>query len=609
MSSKNSADRFEGYLAYSIIHSPSFTFLVGPKHTKLTIQSGLAQHVSKPLHNLMNNGHTRESKHRIAVLEEEDAETFVAFCEYAYTGDYNVPQLPVPQEEYRAGVADSAPSPGNSWRGTYRSDSVSSGIPPPAPSPPPESIGKSSQTAKLDSPPMIEEDIPAEAAAEVEAEAAVETQEVSKEDENSDVPTLEPLDQPQKPAEYLNESPNAEYPGTAPEQGCVDAEVTPTPTDEDDRLELPEEWSKPSKLSKKDKKKKKQQQQKLEEERPASLTPPSTPPPEHPSNEVHPEPVVETPAGAEKMLPREELKPVPAEEPYAEHETEPEPEVEPKIALEEAPEEWEEPSAYPTEDAQRQDEWEADDAENQGRVYQSETNETQETTKPVIDMSFAKQTDSSPRTPGLSLWDEFAALQYNYNRPSPSANTNADVSDASRATELPYLTFHAKVYVFATRYLIPALAQLCLRKLHRDLVHLSFADEEILRDPYVDMQQDVGSLAMQQDLGSLAMRQAPMVLDLLRYAYTRTTRLEPINPTSATQLRENELRRLVVHYAACKVKELARYHAPGDSETATPSVRPVDVKLNRTNLGFPKSLRSLLDMTPELASDLVYRMM
>ncbi|KAJ6105222.1 hypothetical protein N7523_010032 [Penicillium sp. IBT 18751x] len=36
----------------------------------------------------MNNGHTRESKHRIAVLEDEDVETFVAFCEYAYTGDY-----------------------------------------------------------------------------------------------------------------------------------------------------------------------------------------------------------------------------------------------------------------------------------------------------------------------------------------------------------------------------------------------------------------------------------------------------------------------------------------------------------------------------------------
>jgi hypothetical protein len=28
----------------------------------------------------------------IAVLEEDDVETFVAFCEYAYTGDYNVPR-------------------------------------------------------------------------------------------------------------------------------------------------------------------------------------------------------------------------------------------------------------------------------------------------------------------------------------------------------------------------------------------------------------------------------------------------------------------------------------------------------------------------------------
>src|SRR5205085_7718452 len=34
----------------------------------------------------------------------------------------------------------------------------------------------------------------------------------------------------------------------------------------------------------------------------------------------------------------------------------------------------------------------------------------------------------------------------------------------------PYLLLHAKLYVFATRYLIPTLAQLCLKKLHQDLV-------------------------------------------------------------------------------------------------------------------------------------------
>jgi hypothetical protein len=98
-----------------------------------------------------------------------------------------------------------------------------------------------------------------------------------------------------------------------------------------------------------------------------------------------------------------------------------------------------------------------------------------------------------------------------------------------------------------------------------------------------------------------------MVLNLVHYVYTKTARLEPISPTSATQLRENELRRLVVHYAACKVKDLAKYHSPDDSATATPSLRPVEVE--RAETSAPRSLRSLLDMTTELASDLVYRMM
>ncbi|KAF3898280.1 hypothetical protein GY631_1152 [Trichophyton interdigitale] len=75
----------------SIINSPQFTFLIGPGHSKVTIQSGLAKHVSPRLDGLMNNGHTRESRHRIAVLEDEDVETFTGFCEFAYTGDYTVP--------------------------------------------------------------------------------------------------------------------------------------------------------------------------------------------------------------------------------------------------------------------------------------------------------------------------------------------------------------------------------------------------------------------------------------------------------------------------------------------------------------------------------------
>jgi hypothetical protein len=212
----------------------------------------------------------------------------------------------------------------------------------------------------------------------------------------------------------------------------------------------------------------------------------------------------------------------------------------------------------------------------------------------MLDMSFAQQQATSPCEPGLSLWDEFTSLRYD----DPPTSEPAPIETPS--TELPYITFHAKLYVFATRYLIPALAQLCLRKLHRDLLLLSSTHFE------------TADLGDSQILDGLAATKAQMVLELVHYAYTKTSRLEPISPTSATQLRENQLRRLVVHYAACNVKELARYHSAEDSVSATPSLRPVDAKTERDETSIsnsPKSLRALLDLTTELASDLVYRMM
>lgn len=572
---KNSADTREGS-SDSIIHSPSFTFLVGSKHTRLTIQSGLAQHVSKPLHNLMNNGHTRESKHRIAVLEDEDAETFVAFCEYAYTGDYRVPKSPIPQPEPRTGVVENAPSPGQSWRKTFRSESVSSVIPPPAPSPPPESIEVSSPTVAApaepepEPTPVIEEDVTAEAAAEAMDQPEIGDAEPKGEDV---------FHEPQETA--------------VPSQPVAD-EQPPAPENDTDNWAS---WEAPpnsnAKKAKK-KKNKKREYQASPEEPPVNLTPPSTPPPAYPELEEIPPPedAFEEPT-VEQVSPEPESVNQPEPEPEVPAEPMPEPEPEPETGLEE----WGETSTSPPEvppDNQPEEEAPAEDRWDDGTVEdQDGFNEPVESRpKPFIDMSFVKQPDSSPHTPGLSLWDEFGALQYNDDGPAPVAapvETGAD--------DLPYLTFHAKVYVFATRYLIPALAQLCLRKLHRDLLHLNFGDADA-KDPGLDLHQ----------LGGLAVRQAPMVLDLLRYAYTKTARLEPISPTSATQLRENELRRLVVHYAACKVKELSRFHSSGDSGMATPAAR-LDSKVDRAEDSAPTSLRVLLDLTPELASDLVYRMM
>lgn len=593
----------------------------------------------------MNNGHTRESRHRIAVLEEEDVETFVAFSEYAYTGDYKVPQAPVPRE-HRVSVAESVHSPVNSWRGTYRSSSMSSAVPPPAPSPPPEFVDNGLSKAEtenitqpqpeLEPSSVIGEDPAAEAAAEAAtvAEAATGAEaEIGVVEEDKG-----PVESVDEPAENKDDQPATTQEAEADADAGLsplpeaDEQAEPDPANEaDDWASWPTEDKTPKdnnetkgKKGKKKDKKKKKNQPAAEEDVPANLTPPTTPPtnpvemhelslenateepaePVDPVESIEPESVAEQPA--EITSPEEgPAETSPAEAPAAELEHA---ELEPPAEqdLEPVPETATQSVTPP------QEEWEASNGDEQqanevwaepgdGDQDQPATNEPIDPPKPVIDMSFAKQPDASPRTPGMSLWDEFATLRYNdEHQATPTLNVNVNASVNDSPTDLPYLTFHAKVYVFATRYLIPALAQLCLRKLHRDLVHLTFADADgDLMDPYQD----------RAVLGGLAARQAPRVLDLIRYAYTKTTRLEPISPTSATQLRENELRRLVVHYAACKVKELARYHSAGDSEVATPSLRPIDGRVERGDEGAPKNLRSLLDMTPELASDLVYRMM
>lgn len=522
------------------------------------------------------NGPTRESKHRIAVLEEDDVETFVAFCEYAYTGDYNVPRPEREvQEEHKIGVVENSPSTAT-WRGNYRTGSMSSTVPPPAPSPPPQFRHRGQagyhQSAPEPEPPVPQ---PVSEPAPVEVKESV-TPTFTPEPEVESAPAPEP----EAPVEVTEPEPEPET--------YHEAETAPEPPAEkvpaDDEWAVPTEepatWEseepKANKKKGKKGKKGKKQAESVEEELPApadpvSLTPPSTPPPEVASEPV-PEPAaepVEEWATAEPALEPTENREQPAEEPA------PEPEAAP---AEEQP---------PAPEGPMEDSWTQDRSEGTS-ITQAQRQ------RPMLDMSFANQQATSPCEPGLNLWDEFTSLQYD--EPTTSKPTPVETP----SNELPYITFHAKVYVFATRYLIPALAQLCLRKLHRDLLLLSSTDFE------------TADLDDSQILDGLAATKAQMVLELVHYAYTKTARLEPISPTSATQLRENQLRRLVVHYAACNVKELSRYHSAEDSVSTTPSLRPVDAKTERLETSTstsPKSLRALLDLTTELASDLVYRMM
>ncbi|EHA21543.1 hypothetical protein ASPNIDRAFT_133197, partial [Aspergillus niger ATCC 1015] len=452
--------------------------------------SGLARHVSQPLDHLMNSGETRESKHHIAVLEEYDVETFVAFCEYAYTGDYRVPP-PGSREEDREEQAVNNP-----FRGVFSNDPSSpAAIPPRAPTPP----GRPVDQPHGD-----------------EHEKSLDDGWSRPDEEHRPAPTQEPAPATKEASEQPPPTPAAEQ------------------NDGDGWDAIGDDTSK-GKKGKKNKKDKKKKKGGAAEEAAPNLTPPSTPPPQNskPEEEAA-NPASEANAGAD----------VPGKQDNNEQKEE--------TQQKESEESKEHPGAT-----------------------------TRRQTGPMIDTSFARQQYSRMNEKGTSLWDEFSAIDYVDPR-SCSVTRPPSVMSARSPFELPYLVFHAKLYVFATRYLIPALAQLCLRKLHRDLLYLGFAESSIENED--------------EEQHSLNTTKARKVLDLLHYTYTKTTRLEPITPTSATQLRDNELRKLVVHFAACKVRDLAAYSPPVD-----PSSKP----LKPSARGF----RALLDTTTELASDLVYRMM
>lgn len=563
---------------YSIIHSPPFTFLVGPNHDKLTIQSGLARHVSQPLDHLMNSGLTRESKHHIAVLEEEDAETFVAFCEYAYTGDYSVP-TPGSRED------DKVESSNNPTFNQMFSNPnpFASAVPPPAPSPPP--------SAKFSDRNL---DVPDSGDAKT-AEATEESAQPLKEGEGEGVKDAtddvrEDVAAPDDPPQDL--ASNCDEPSEQP---------LATSTAEEGSSWGLEENAMPSKgkKAKKSKKGKKKQQGGATAEEPMSnLTPPTTPPPGNVDDQIDNPLTVEATTMLDDPIPV--IEPTKVDE-VAEAVEVPEPtgaDQSPDAAALSDTESWDRATSVPpnVKDTLNQKVELDPDSQKQDRVKE-EVASPRSQMKAFIDTSFAKQLYLSRRPTGVGLWDEFVNLDY-FDHPSTYGTRpltpTATHSDTTKS-DLPYLLFHAKLYVFAVRYLIPGLAQLCLRKLHADLLRLDFPgpkDDE-----------------RKEERAAWTATKGRMVLDLLHFTYTKTTRLEPISPTSATQLRDNELRKLVVHYAACKVRELAEYCGPMESIVSSPFPSPVDKQPRRANRPSSRGFRALLDSTTELASDLVFRMM
>lgn len=505
-----------------IVCSAPFTFLIGPEHTKITIQSGLAHHVSQPLDHLMNNGQTRESKHRIVLLEDEDPETFIAFCEYAYTGDYTVPPSgarPVgnPRGKDRDGEQErhnrvaspvsvnSGPFKGHSRRG---SDWFSENVPPPVPSPPPRSVGS------------------------LAGDAGAEREGYNDGNDDSALSKDGPEDAGDKELGSESKGDDAE----GPEDGATSAAAEP------------QAFNAPGSSRKNKKNKRRQRAGESRENITPSLTPPWTPP-EKPAEEVQAQVEDRTPPAMEVAASTTMVN------------------------------DWEQAVVSTA----------ADEDELLERRM-----------RPVIDTSFVDEPRPETMDEGRkgNLWDGFVSLDYADHR-SSRENTQAGLGPrpspthcamgSAQTDNIPYLVFHAKVYVFATRYLIPALAQLCLRKLHHDLVNLSFPAP--------------GSEYDDEEGVALTTAKGRMVLALLHFTYTKTARLEPISPTSATQLRDNELRKLVCHYAACKVRALAEYCPPWDGTMPLPADGKGNDSIAR------QGLQGVLDSTTELASDLVYRMM
>lgn len=83
----------------SLIHdrlllSGEFTFLIGKEKKPVVVHEKALSAISEPMKAMMNLPMS-ESESRCANIPDLEVEDFVRFCEYAYRGDYSVPQYHV----------------------------------------------------------------------------------------------------------------------------------------------------------------------------------------------------------------------------------------------------------------------------------------------------------------------------------------------------------------------------------------------------------------------------------------------------------------------------------------------------------------------------------
>ncbi len=74
----------------SIVTSKQFLFFIGPNKEEFSVHRAPVELLSKPLKVLMN-GSMAEARDGQATLADADPDTFVRFCQFAYTGRYDEP--------------------------------------------------------------------------------------------------------------------------------------------------------------------------------------------------------------------------------------------------------------------------------------------------------------------------------------------------------------------------------------------------------------------------------------------------------------------------------------------------------------------------------------
>ena len=84
-----------------LIDSSMFEFIVGPKRKVFKVHTAAISRQSQALNTLMN-GRMMEALAQSATLPDLDADTFVRFCQFAYSGNYDEPAFEVVEKRRNA---------------------------------------------------------------------------------------------------------------------------------------------------------------------------------------------------------------------------------------------------------------------------------------------------------------------------------------------------------------------------------------------------------------------------------------------------------------------------------------------------------------------------